>query len=512
MKTNDAKSMAWSKGRNAVAVLAIFVAGFLLRGCWVAGDAEPGPSVAGEDAPGKAQMYTCSMHPQVRSPDPNAKCPICAMDLIPVPGDEDEADEGDGPPQLRLSEHAMALMDVRTHPVERRAVEIEVSLFGKVGLDESRVQDVVARVDGYVEGLAANTPWQPVAKGETLAGFYSPAAVAAMGELRAVRDASPGLRDAARARLLRLGIGAEQADEVLQGGDVPRTVRIASPVAGAVVPPLVREGQALREGERLFRIVDLSRVWINVEAYERDLPGLREGLPVRFTAAALPGETFEGVVAFIDPVVDANSRTVRVRVEAENPGGRLKPDLFVSATVRASPGTADSLVIPVSAPLQTGKRALVYVRMPATDRPTFEPRTVTLGPRAGNVYVVEDGLNEGDLVVVNGQFKIDSELQIRGRSSMMAPEGGAPPAHHGDPAPAVQVDHGQHGEAPATRLQTHCPVMNLPIDRSLYHDHAGLRIYVCCPGCLDEVRERTGEIIAEHAAKGIVFERTPEEP
>ena len=439
MKANDETTTGWTKGRIAVAVLAIFVAGFLLRGCFVAGDAELVPPAAGEDVQGKAQMYTCSMHPQVRSPDPNDKCPICAMDLIPVPSDGDEADEGDGPPQLRLTENAVALMDVRTHPAERRSVEIEVPLFGKVGMDESRRVDVTARVDGYVEGLAANTPWQPVAKGETLAGFYSPAGVAALSELKAVRNAAPEIQDAVQARLQRMGVREETIAVVLGGGDVPRTFPVASPVAGAVVPPFVREGQVLREGERLFQIVDLSRVWVNVEAYERDLPWLREGLPVRFTAAALPGEIFEGVVAFIDPVVDASSRTVRVRVEAENPGGRLKPELFVSAVVRASPGTADSLVIPASAPLLTGKRALVYVRVPDADRPTFEPRSVVLGPRAGDVYIVESGLADGELVVVNGQFKIDSELQIRGRPSMMSAErpeerkaggrGGNPPAN-----------------------------------------------------------------------------------
>jgi membrane fusion protein, copper/silver efflux system len=203
--------------------------------------------------------------------------------------------------------------------------------------------------------------------------------------------------------------------------------------------------------------------------------------------------------------------------------------------------------------LLTGKRALVYVRLPGADRPTFEPRAVTLGPRAGDVYVVEEGLAEGELVVVNGQFKIDSELQIRGRPSMMSakrPEArgrghkgeirlqthcpvmggiidpnqfvdvdgkriyiccaGCDPAIRADPATYVRKLEAEG--ITVARLQTHCPIMNLPIDRALYHDHAGWRIYVCCPGCLDEVRERADEMMSEHAAKGIVFERAPEEP
>ena len=209
-------------------------------------------------------------------------------------------------------------------------------------------------------------------------------------------------------------------------------------------------------------------------------------------------------------------------------------------------------MVPASAPLLTGKRALVYVRVPDADRPTFEPRAVVLGPRAGDVYVVKEGLREGDLVVVNGQFKIDSELQIRGRPSMMSAARGEGESGEGEqlrlqthcPVMGGKIDPGQFADVdgkriyvccagcdqmiladPATyvgkleaegvavaRLQTHCPVMNFPIDRSLFHDHDGWRIYVCCAGCLEDVRERADEMIREHAARGIVFERTPEEP
>lgn len=487
MKINETiKTALHGKGRIAALVLLVFVAGFILRGCLVPDSSGPDGAVQ-ESSPGQAQLYTCSMHPQVRSPDPKDKCPICAMDLIPVPADGDEPDGESDLPRLRLSKNAAALMDIRTLPVERRPVETEISLFGKIGFDESLLFDVVVRTEGYVEGLTAITPWQPVKKGELLAELYSPATVAGLREMMTVRGSSE-LLEAARARLLRMGVSEEQIEEILQTGDVPRTVRIVSPSNGVVVPPVVRQGEWLRDGDRLVRIADLSRVWINLEAYERDLPQLHENAPVTFTVAAHGGRIFEGRIVFIDPVLNELSRTIRLRAEAENPEGWLKPGMFVNAQIRV-PHEENHLVIPVSAPLITGKRALVYVRDPAAERPTFEARQIVLGPRAGDVYVVEEGLSEGDLVVVNGQFKIDSELQIRGRPSMMSAE-----------AP----------ESFEPRLQTHCPVMGGLIDRSLYHDHAGQRIYVCCAGCLDDVRERADDIIREQRDQGIVFEKSPE--
>ena len=521
-------------------------------------------AVAQEEMPaGAPQMYTCSMHPQVRTPDPDEKCPICAMDLIPVPSDGDDAEDDGEVPRLRVSRRAVALMNIRTWPAEHRGIAKELQLSGTISRDESRVHNVVARTDAYIETLFANTPWQSVAAGEPLAALYSPAAVTAMHELLVTRDAPEVMREAAEARLVRMGLDPQTILDLAQLDDVPRTFQVHSPVSGVVQKLAAREGAWLREGQPLLEIVDLSRVWVNLEAYERDLPWLHEGATVVVALAGHSGTSFEGTVTFVDPVVDVRKRTVQLRVEVDNPDHLLKPGMFVSATVHGNFSQDDSddtpLVVPASAPLVMGRRALVYVQVPDTDRPTFEPRHVELGPRTDAWWIITSGLRVGEQVVVNGQFKIDSELQIRGRPSMMAPEGGdAPAGHqhgdaHGDHADqplqtecpvmggAINTDHfvdvegyriyvccpgcdKQIAEDPQRfiaemkqagvqiyRLQTLCPIMDLPINRELYHDHDGQRIYICCAGCLDEVKERANEIITEHRNKGIVFEVTPRE-
>lgn len=511
------------------------------------------------------QMYTCSMHPQVRTPDPNEKCPICAMDLIPVPRDDDDADDTDDMPRLRLSSRAAALLQIQTFPAARKDVAIPLSLFGAVAADESRTFRIAARTDAYIEKLHANTPWQRVQKGETIAELYSPAAVTAMRELHVVRDASETVRDAARSRLKRMGLDVSQIKEIEQAEEPPRTFSVISPYDGFIRSSHVREGDWLREGMPLIELADLSTVWINLEAYERDIPWIQQNQPVSFTLQAWPGKTFDGVVSFIEPNVDGRSRTVRLRVETENQDGILNPGMFVAATVHAayppsgnarlqpSPEKATlPLVVPASAPLVMGRRAMVYVQIPDTERLTFEPRHVTLGPRIKGFWIIESGLQEGDLVVVNGQFKIDSELQIRGRPSMMTPEGEGAPAHdHADhdhaghlslqtkcpvmggaihrdhfvdvegyriyvccpgcdetilEDPQRYIDEMKAAGVQPYRLQTHCPIMDFDINRDLYHDHNGQRIYICCPGCMDEVKERADEIIAEQHEKGIVFE------
>ena len=417
-----------------------------------------------DDADGGAAIFYCPMHPQIQSDDPHDNCPICGMDLIPMPGDADE-DDGDLP-ILRLSERSSSLLDIRTTPVERRPAEREVRFVGKLDYDERRLSDVVARSQIYIEQLHANYLWSAVEQGEPLAAFYSPQVNAAARELLVVQQShaagrNPNSLEAAKARLDRLGVSPDQVQAILDSGEAPRTHTLPSPMDGVVAELNVREGEWLREGDRLLRIADLSTLWLQLEAYETDLQWLRPGQTAQFTIQAYPGEAFEGEVTFIDPSIDPRTRTTRVRVEAPNPDGLLKPGMFARGTVHVqvdSQGraahladadqavTEPPLLIPASAPLITGRRAVVYVRLPDTDRPAFEGRQIVLGPRVGDWYVVREGLEEGERVVTRGAFKIDSELQIRGRPSMMARGelfGEEPQAE-----PRIPADHPAHAVNP----------------------------------------------------------------
>lgn len=379
----------------------------------------------GDDGTGEGVEWTCSMHPQVRQPGPGT-CPICGMNLIPVAAQDDTFEEGQVP-RLVVSERAAALMSVQVWPVERLGVSGEVRLSGTIGYDETQVHDVVVRTEGQVERLYVNYENAAVRRGQRLADVYSPAIQAASLELlqaqRAARAGGmPELVEAAASQLLSLGVSRAQVDRILESGEPARTVSVFSPADGIVAELATRQGEWLMAGGRLMRVNGLGQVWAQFEAYERDLARLRVGTPVQFTVEAFPGRVFSGTVAFIDPIIDGARRTARVRVQVPNPGGVLKPGMLVRGQGggRADDASA-ALVIPATAPLLTGQRALVYVQVPGTDRPTFEPRQVTLGERKGAHWEVSEGLAEGELVVVNGAFRIDSELQIRGRPSMMSP-------------------------------------------------------------------------------------------
>ena len=242
--------------------------------------------------------------------------------------------------------------------------------------------------------------------------------------------------EASREKLRLYGLTRSQIAKIEDSGKASDRLTILSPAGGTVIDLKASEGMYVKTGTRLFRIADLSTVWVNLTAYQADIPWIVEGQNVEFSSHVFPGKVFKGKVAFIDPVLNSRTRTFVVRVEAGNKNGRFKPGMFVNGTIRASldaegmvighgdgRGSGAPLVIPATAPLLTGKRAVVYVRIPSTEQPIFEGREVSLGPRAGDYYIVDSGLEEGELVVTNGGFKIDSELQIRARPSMMSPDG-----------------------------------------------------------------------------------------
>jgi Cu(I)/Ag(I) efflux system membrane fusion protein len=410
----------------------------------------------------KAEIWTCSMHPQIKLPSPG-KCPICFMDLIPL---EQDTDIELGERQLKMSEAAAKLARISTTPAVRKKVEIEISLSGKISYDETRLAYITARVAGRIDSLYADYTGIRVKSGDPLVKLYSPELISAQEELINARKAydnsmvnidskymlpsTGAILGAAREKLRLLGL-AEKQIETIERADKPQNhITIVSPINGVVIKKDAIEGMYVETGSPIYAIADLARVWAIFDAFESDLSWLKKGQAVRILSLAFPGDTFNGKIAFIDPFIEEGGRSTRVRVKINNNQGKLKPGMFVNGVVRAPISSVNEivgntnsndnqapLVIPVSAPLLTGKRAVVYIQVSDTNGIVYEGREIELGPRAGDYYIVKEGLSEGDLVVTSGAFKIDSELQIQAKPSLMSPESYAAISGH---------DHGQPGQ------------------------------------------------------------------
>ncbi len=408
---------------------------------------------------------------------------------VHAPAPQDGETEASGR-EILLGDAAKRLIQLETALVERKWVAREVRLVGKIDYDETRLKHITAWVPGRVDRLYVNYTGIRVNQGDHMVALYSPELLSAQEELiqaarsldrlrgsasTMVKGSSERSVQAARDKLRLLGLTHTQVGRIEKRGQADDHVTIYAPMGGIVVEKQINAGMYVDTGTKIYTIADLSRLWLYLEAYESDLPWIRYGQPVVFRAAALPGEEFRGVVSFIQPFLDESTRTVRVRVNVENPDLRLKPGLFVTATIKAEisdrgtvrgpsytgqyicpmhpevmrkaagscpicgmplvladnfplvghkhgPEAGPPLVIPASAPLITGKRAIVYVQKPGDG--AYEGRTVTLGPRAGDYYIVKAGIHEGERVVSNGSFKIDADLQIQGKRSMMSPHGG----------------------------------------------------------------------------------------
>ncbi|MEO0795283.1 MAG: efflux RND transporter periplasmic adaptor subunit [Verrucomicrobiota bacterium] len=463
----------------AVAVLLGLMAGrYLMPAGSNASDADGSVAAESVDSFADETIWTCSMHPQIRQTEPG-DCPICGMDLIPLTQDDHVSDN---PRAMSMSESSRALAEIETTEVIRRFPEVAVRLVGELEYDETREKALTARFPARIDQLFVNFTGVRVKKGEHLAKIYSPDLLTAQRELLTAyrRDPASSITQAAKEKLRLWDLLPDQIDAIVESGEATSEFVLRAPIGGVVVYKKVKEGDYIQTGETLFKIVDLSVLWLYLDAYESDLTWLRYGQNVSFTVQAFPGEAFEGRIAFINPEVNRQTRTTQVRVNVPNEDGRLKPGMFARGIVSAKmadggqvvapelagkwispmhpeiikdgPGDCDvcgmalvpaeelgyvqeisdepPLVVPASSVLRTGKRSVVYVQDLTAENPTYEGREITLGPRAGDQFVVMEGLEAGEFVVSNGAFKIDSALQIQAKPSMMNPEGGGSPRGH----------------------------------------------------------------------------------
>lgn len=399
--------------------------------------AEGSATAAAEGSPAGDVTWVCPMHPQIRQPTPG-NCPICYMDLVAV-----VAGEGDGSGNsVSLTQSEMGLARVQTAIVERAPLMREVRLLGRVAGAESSEANITAWAEGRIERLYTSAMGQNVRRGDRVASIYSPEIVVAQetlihanrslaeatvagSELRA-RSAEAAIHQA-RVELRLLGLADDTIDEIVADGVADETVTIRAPHGGTVTDRMVREGDWIEPGMPIVSVTGLNSVWVQLEVYESDLPFVRVGDAVDLTISGV-GQ-LAGRVTFVDPYVDPMLRIVRARVELPNPDGGLRPGQFVEGVVRSEVLDEDGrppVSVPSSSVLWTGPRSVVYVFDPLSIPPAYVPVEIELGGRAGDRTVVRAGVFPGEEVVVNGAFRIDSTLQIRGGRSMMSEPGNAP--------------------------------------------------------------------------------------
>ena len=370
--------------------------------------------------------WTCSMHPQIKQDKPG-KCPICAMDLIPVTTMNTEGADAD-PYEIVISESAAELANIQSVVVSKGIPKKSIYLQGKVQADERNIAVITARFGGRIEELFVNFTGQDVRKGEKLATIYSPDLVTAQRELLeavAFKDSRPSLYNAVRNKLKLWDLTDKQISDIELRGEPQNYFDVLSPISGNVIMRHVAKGDYVKEGTTLFKMIDLSKVWVMFDAYESDLPWIEVGDKVDFTIQALPGQDFSAKVSYIDPFINAETRVAKIRVSVSNPNMFLKPEMFANALLESKIATnSNEVLVPKSSVLWTGKRAIVYVKVPNRESPSFLYREVELGHELGSYFVVTEGLEEGEEIATNGVFKIDAAAQLVGYPSMMNPSVG----------------------------------------------------------------------------------------
>jgi Cu(I)/Ag(I) efflux system membrane fusion protein/cobalt-zinc-cadmium efflux system membrane fusion protein len=387
----------------------------------------------GASAPGERKIahWRAPMNPAEIYDKPGKSA--MGMDLVPV-----YEDELAGGVDIRIDPVTQQNMGLRTAAVTRQPLIHTIRTYGQVAYDETRTVQISPKVSGWIETIHANFTGKSVAKGEPLFEIYAPELVAVQEEYlsafrsarRLARDGQTDLLASTRRRLQYFDI-AESEIQALEGtGNVRKTLLIRSPFSGVVIQKNAEEGSHIKAGTTVYRIADLSRIWVEAHVYEYELPWIQEGQEGEMTLPYIPGKTFMGTVAYVYPYLQPKTRDVVVRLEFDNPDLLLKPDMYVDVRIRAQ-AASEGLVIPSEAVIRSGERNIVFV---AKGEGQFSPREVRLGLSldGGHIQTLT-GLSPGDLVVTSGQFLLDSESKLKEAVQKMvqaktAPAGDTPAA------------------------------------------------------------------------------------
>ncbi len=368
------------------------------------------------EIPANKQVWTCSMHPQIRRNEPG-QCPLCSMDLIPVQAQE----EGVNSP-LKMTAAAMKLANIQTTKLKKKIPQKEMLLNGKIQIDERSILSQTGHIAGRIEKLAVNFTGEQVRKGQLLANIYAPDLVNAQEELLTalqMQEQNPEILAAARQKLKFWKLTDEQIDKIEKSRKVTNDFPLTADVTGIVINLKVAPGDHIHQGQILFQVADLNKLWVLFDAYESDVAWIKKGDRITYQVSAYPGKEFQDSVSYIDPVIDPKTRVAKVRVEVKNRARLLKPEMFVQGKIVVQRAFKKPvLTVPKSAVMWTGKRSVAYVKVPHKHI-AFEMRQINLGVSLGDYYVVASGLKVGDEVVTNGTFTVDAAAQLNSKYSMM---------------------------------------------------------------------------------------------